>query len=272
MSFIYKTLFTINILHEYFLTNPEGKTVFDEITPGGRMQFLLNEFSLGHVSVSNELDFMFPESMQSDYENYGLKILPAYSGCRVAIRVKQIVQNDGSTVYEPQSALPSSMPIYLLVDKRNNTIDRFSNTPVQPAFPGIQFFSNSNPGNDKIFPSLTAKVEDFDGARVYEQGELASFGANDIRQFIPGNPSPVWQTVNGSYASSSDKILTPLRYNFSIRNNSPVSQVEYQLLDSTAQEIFKKTISNIQADQRITLDLRKAAGPIINTGTYCNIT
>ena len=46
MSLVYKTLFTINILHEYFLTTPEGKTVFDETTPEARMAFLLNEFSL----------------------------------------------------------------------------------------------------------------------------------------------------------------------------------------------------------------------------------
>jgi hypothetical protein len=271
MSFIYKTLFTINILHEYFLTNQEGKTVFEEITPEGRLQFLLNEFSLGHMSIANELDFMFPASMQSDYENYGLKIVPSYSGCKVAIRVKPMVLNDGSTVYAPQSALPVSMPIYLLVDKRNNTIDRYSNTPVQPAFPGIQYFTNSNPGNDKIFPSLTAKVQDFDGSIAYEQGELACFGASDIRQFNPGNPSPVWQAVNGSYASSNDKILTPLRFGFNIRHSSAVSQVEYQLLDASAQEIFKKTISNIPADQRITLDFRTASGAIMNSGTNATI-
>ena len=205
--------------------------------------------------------------MESDYDNYGLKILPAYSGCRVAIRVKPVVLADGSTVYEPYSALPPSLPIYLLADKKNNTIDRYSNKPVQPAFPGIQYFSNSNPGNDKIFPSLSAKVEDFDGARTYEQGELAGFGANDIRQFIPGNPTPVWQPVSGSFASASDNILLPLRYQFSIRHSLPVSQVEYILLDPGAQEIFKSTISNIPAGQRISLDFRAAAAAIMKTGT-----
>jgi hypothetical protein len=267
MSVIYKTLFTINILHEYFLTTSEGKTVFDEVTPEGRMRFLLNEFSLGNMSVSNDLDFMFPESMQTDYENYGLKILPAYSGCRVAIRVKPVVLSDGSTVYEPQSTLPSSMPIYLLVDKRNNSIDRYSNKSVQPPFPGIQYFPNSNPGNDKIFPSLSAKVGDYDGAKTYEQGELASFGANDIRQFIPGNPNPVWQPVTGSYTNDSDNILLPLRYNFSIRHGLPVSQVEFRLLDPGAQEIFKVSISNIPAEQKVSLDFRAASGAIMKTGT-----
>src|SRR4051812_29217395 len=99
-SFVYRTLFEVNLLHEYFLTRTDGSVIFDK-NPTQRKQFLEEEFTANRSSVNDVLSFEFPESMKSVNESSFLRIIPTYSGCKVAVKVISFKQPGGETFYQP---------------------------------------------------------------------------------------------------------------------------------------------------------------------------
>ncbi len=267
MALLYKTLFRISILHEYYLTASDGQTVFDKNTPEERTAFLINEFAKGRSSINNDLEFIFPPALTNEYENAGLRILPAYSGCKVVVRVKQEIQNDGSSFYKPMSPLPKDLPIFVLANKKSNLVDSYTNQS-STSIPCIHYFSNDNPSNDKIFPALNSPIAPYDSSRSYEQGELASFGSNDIRQFAQGNPTPEWVNVMGSYVSSADKTLVPLSFDFTFRNPVAVTQAQYSLTDPDGTELVSRSVNTVPPEQKVKMNFSAVAAKLMKTGGH----
>src|SRR5450759_5751346 len=85
MELIYKTLCEIKLEHEYFLTEEDGKNLFSESDPLKRLAQLELAFEKNRESMDRDIDFDFPDMLKESYKEYGLKLLPSYSGCKVLI-------------------------------------------------------------------------------------------------------------------------------------------------------------------------------------------
>jgi len=94
MDLIYKTLFEIKLMHEYFLTREDGTNLFGEPDPRKRLDLLDQLFAMEEAGMDTDISFDFPETLRSTMRNYGLKVVPSYGGCRVLIRVNRIVLAD----------------------------------------------------------------------------------------------------------------------------------------------------------------------------------
>ena len=86
MSIVYKILCEVKLMHEYYLTGSNGETIFDEALQQDRILFLQEQFINDIRSVNQDIEFVVPEMLQEMYKNYHLRIVPSYSGFKLADR------------------------------------------------------------------------------------------------------------------------------------------------------------------------------------------
>jgi len=255
MALIYKILFEVKLIHEFFFTDKNGDTIFMQPTQSARMSVLLDEFSGDRNSINNDVNFEFPENLLTLYKNYNLKIIPGYSGCKVAIRVNQKTLSDNTLVYEPFEPVPDNFDINILLSKKNNLIEGYSNSVISRPVQSLYYFTNETSVSPKTFPFLTNDISALDSGRKYQQGELASFGANDIREFYNDGTADQWLPVSGnSFANENDQLLVPLKFYYSFGEGSNVTDATFELRDKNSNVIKTLSVHKTDFIQKTILD------------------
>ena len=269
MSLIYKTLFEVKLMHEYYLTHTDGKTVFQLANQVDRINFLLNQFSTDRPSVNGDIEFMFPKEIESEFGNYYLKLLSTYSGFKVAIRVKQQLLSDGTLVYEPFVTLPDDLNIYILIGKKSGAFDSYTHSGIYSPVASTYFFSNEDISGAKTFPFITSAISAFDTSRPYTQGDIASYGANDIRQYYKDTVGDQWEAIPGSaFANENDRLLLPLRFYYSFPNLSNIRNAVFVLKDKNGNPVKTIPVNSTDFLTKTLLDFSDVADKISLPGTF----
>ena len=243
MDIIYKIVCEVKWMHEYYLTSEKGDTVFDLATQGDRMAFLYQQFVQDAETINSNLEFVIPESQQAIYKNGKLKIIPSYSGFKLAVKCNKKILPDGTTVYEPVVPLPPDTGIPVMIQEKNS-IGSFSNSLLKQPFNAAWYFSNQDFPPAKTFPFLSNTVPAFDGAATYEQGEIALFGANDVRAFLNNGAIDPWLKLKGTgYINESDKWLVPLAFSYAFAAADNITNALFILKDAGATEVKRITVS-----------------------------
>lgn len=254
MSIVYKILCEVKLMHEYYLTGSKGETIFDEALQDDRIGFLQEQFINDIRSVNSDMEFEVPDMQREMFKNHHLRVVPSYSGFKLAARCVRKKLADGTTVYEPFVQLPDDLSIFILL-RQKNSISSFSSIPFGKPLPSGWFFTNDNFPGTKAFPFLAGAVPAFDAAKTYEQGELASFGISGIKMFMNNGAVDPWLTLNGTgYVNEADRLLVPLQFNYSFPVSLDITEASFKLEDSNGDEV--KTITAIagQAIKSVRLD------------------
>ena len=74
MALIYKTLFEVKVLHEYYLSKSSGNNIFKKANAIDRLNFLNEEFKSNLASIDDDLSYDFPEVLKETYNSYHIKI------------------------------------------------------------------------------------------------------------------------------------------------------------------------------------------------------
>ena len=237
MALIYKTLFEIKLLHEYFLTRKDGTTIFSEPNQGARLAYFSEEFINDQHPVNADIEFVFPERLQARYESLSLKVLPTYSGCRVVARVIAKTLADQSLVFAPAVALPSTEDIIILIRRKTLAYDVYTNSRVSRSLPATYLFLNADVPGPKTFPFLTNNIPVQDATFGYEQGELSLSGTT-IQEYYRQGGADVWNDVTGSaFANESDRLLLPSSFEYTFPNTVNLTLASFILNDSNDNEV-----------------------------------
>ena len=197
MAVIYKIVCEIKWMHEYYLTSDKGNTVFDLAAQTDRINFLFQQFVKDEPTINSDLDFTMPLSQKALFDDLKLKIIPSYSGFKLAVKCKKKILNDGTTVYEPFISFPDNLIVPVAIQEISSIAGFSNNKLVKPLNPAL-FFSTDNIPVAKTFPFLSNPVAAFDGTAVYEQGEIATHGANDVRVFLNNGAIDPWLKLKGT--------------------------------------------------------------------------
>ncbi|MBO9632707.1 MAG: hypothetical protein J7578_06280 [Chitinophagaceae bacterium] len=248
---IYKTIFDVKLLHEYYLSGQRSETIFALPSQADRMNYLMDKMTQDQPSASDLLDFEFPEALKKRYQDQHIRVLPTYSGCKVVIEVNASQLQDGTTVYAPKTPLDGDFTISVQARKKAQP-DSFTNTRIGKTTPAIYYFSNENIPAVKTFPLCCNPVAAFDAGKTYEQGELASFGANDIRSFYSDGGGPQWRAISGpGFVNEADRLLVAPRFYYSFPPGANITDAEFELLDSGGNSLKK-------IDQQSTLPFNRS--------------
>jgi len=245
MTTIYKILFEVQVLHEFYLTNQDNTSIF-EGNAAARQVFLNNRFLKNARSISSDLRYLVPPAMQAVFNKYRLRLLAGYTGFKVAIEVTPVILGGNIKAWQPVVALPADLDIQVMLLRKDNIIDIYTNRRLQTNIKAAGYFSNDDLPGAKFFPFLSNPVTAFNGTTAYEQGELASFGFNDTRAFFVDNGgTDQWlsQTVGGYYNEADHLLVSPyFNYTFPVANT--VTQATFTLKDSTNATVQTLAASN----------------------------
>jgi hypothetical protein len=261
MSVIYKILCEVKWMHEYYCSTDKGDTVFDLPAQSDRIQFLLQQFIKDLPSINRDLDFVFPATSSDLFNSQHIKIIPAYSGFKLAVKCRKQLLADGTIVYSPLVSLPNSTQITIFARIKNN-INGFTHNSLLQPFSAIRYFSNEDIPLTKTFPFLTEPVPAYNAALSYEQGALASYGANDVRCFLNNGAVNAWLSLNGTgYSNEGDKLLLPLGFGYAFAVGDNVTDAQFILKDASATTIkqikfsgtepLRSVFLNFQTDQQL---------------------
>ena len=259
MELLYKTLFEIRLMHEFFQTKEDGSNLFNEPDQGNRMNLLRQLDDADRDAMDRDIRFDFPDALKEQYSGYGLSIVPAYSGCKVAVRVNRITLADNSIVYQPLNFIPDTLDIFVLFIRKNNQPDAYSNERIGRPAPSAYFFSSENIPGTRVFPFLTNPISSFDAGYIYEQGELAVDGSNKLQEYFYDNagnlqPRPVNFAVT-AFANENDRMLAPLSFYYSVFNKNPVTQLDISLSNAASTVIKTFSFSQPEPIKKVMLDL-----------------
>ncbi len=152
MTTIYKILFEVQVLTRFYLTNQDNTTIF-EGTAAARQLFLNDGFLKNARSISSDLRYAVPPSMQPVFSKYRLKLLPGYSGFKVAIEVNPVILGGNIKAYQPVVTLPADVDIQVLLLRKDHIIDIYTNRRLRTSIKATGYFSNDDVPAPKHFHS-----------------------------------------------------------------------------------------------------------------------
>ena len=148
MRTLYKPLFEVKLLHEFYLTDRSGNNVFELSAQADRLDFLFHKFESFADEINSDLSYEIPETCKDLLKNYGLKLLPSYSGLKLLIEAKLKKLASGVSTYEPIHKLEDDLHIPILIKRRTSRIDSITNQKLERNINSYYFFSNdSKPTN-----------------------------------------------------------------------------------------------------------------------------
>lgn len=256
MNTLYKILFEVKLLHEFYLTDRNGNNIFSIATQTDRLNFLKERAAANAENINSDVDFQIPQQAQQLFPSYNLKLLTTYAGFQVAIAVVVQEKSDGTLSYKPKITLPDDLSIPVLISKKGSFLKYFTYGRLEQNIPAAYCFTNENTlSGSHIMPFLTSEVTAFNSAGSYEQGELAKFASNDYRQFyLDDTDAAQWtQTQGNGFANENDRLLLPLHFYYVFPKDSAITDVSFSLTDSDGAVIESFNYSNEPAFDKIRL-------------------
>ena len=262
MSRLYQPLVELRILHEYYLTDSNGDTIFDQPTADAQQQFLLNKLKENRPSINDDLHYIFPSSQQSILAGCQLRLIPRYSGFTVMIAVTESVLPSGDTAYSPVIPLPGDLLINILLNRKSSGLDAITNSRINKAMPSVYYFTNQDIPVAKQFPFLTTQAPASGLQDAYEQGELTLGGSNIWQAFfVDGTGNPQWQTLNaGNFVTENDRNLLPSIFNYSFLNAGHITTANFELKDGGGTTLWTLQRPISSSREKVLIDLRSVAG------------
>jgi hypothetical protein len=242
MQTIYKILFEVRLLHEFYLTKQDGTVIFSKGTTNERELVLREFFETGKRSINNDISYSVPGAASSFFYGHKLKLLTTYSGFKIGIEVNRAT--DGAmTAFQPLVPLLRDSGITIFINKRNSKIDTYTNNRMNNAIKKVFYLSNESTGVAKAFPFLTNPVAAFNASYAYEQGELYS-EAGKIKSFysgiLPNDPG----IAGSDFLNETDRLVVTSFFNYSFDASDNIKKASFILKDNSGAEVYNNSFTS----------------------------
>src|SRR5580692_10708257 len=145
MNLIYQILCDVRVLHEYYLTDSNNSSVFQDATQIERLAWLTKRNQEGLPAGSKDLQFTLPPCMTTVFHNQDLRLLPSVSGFQLAVRVNPTTQG-GTTRYAPIIPLAGTTNFIILIKAGDNFPG--INSRMKRPINSLYYFSNVSLNNN----------------------------------------------------------------------------------------------------------------------------
>jgi hypothetical protein len=261
MQTIYKILFEVKVLHEFYLTNPKGDTIFELDNQADRLLFLRDRLDKNAPHINQDISFELTPEWEKLFKRHHLRLLTSYSGCKVGIEVTASFLPDGTRVYTPKIPLPADLPIAIFMQVKDPVFHTISNTRIASPLPAAYYFSNESVSGALNYPALSSRVADFAAGYGYEQGELATFAPNSVKSYYAAYNTVTlsyddkWLPLHGTdYVNESDRCLLPTRFNFTFPTEANVKQATFTLKNSAGNVVNSFVAQDNNGLQRVAVN------------------
>lgn len=226
-SIVYKKLFELRILHEYYLSKDDDSEYFS-LTELERNEILNKMLFYDRYDIWKDITIEPTQETLEILKNQHIRFVPQKMGFLLGIKVKPTITG----AFFPFINLEENLAFKFNIRVKNLNFRNYTNQRLQNNFPAIFYFSNDNSENTKIFPSLSSPAEQFKSGKTYEAGEIAQFGT-DVKQAIiktTTNAAADWKIIDSiAISHEGEKIALPLQFSYGFEAGTNVLQADFTL-------------------------------------------
>jgi hypothetical protein len=246
MQVNYKILCDVRLLHEFYLTKPDGTTIFGAVSAAARDSFLQDFFNRNQRSINSDLDYQVPADAQRMFDNYHLKLVRGYSGFKIAIEVIPTTDS-GKIAYQPLVSLPPDLNIPILLLRSSDDFDTYTNRRSSQPFDAGYYFSNGNStgaigATARTAPFLTSAIPAQSNTALYEQGELSVSGGAVSAFYVDNSNAKVFAPVTGkNFMNENDRNLVATSFNYYFTAADNTKNAVFTITDKNNTTVFTDT-------------------------------
>jgi len=259
-TILYKRLFEVRILHDYYLSKAD-LTSFYELNDNEKAEFLNLSIFQNEYDVQNYLEIIPSDSTQTLFRNFHLRMAISPSGFMVGVKVKTQMNEAGEEEYLPTILTPAdTLRLGFQLRIKDPDFNTYTNLKIRQSAPASYFFSNTNTEEEKVFPSLSLPVAEYDADTTYESGEMAIVGdiLKEALEETNSDSDAVWRAVDGGvFANEQDHILLPKVFPYTLSEASDATEFTLKELDGS--DVKKVTFNTTGKSQTLSLDFRQSA-------------
>jgi len=254
---IYKRLFEIKILHEYYLSESADDNYFG--LPEDQRDFVLNsKIANRSYDIWKDLIIKPTPSTKNILRGHHLRFIKTKSGFFVGVEVKPMINNAGVEEFFPIIKMTPDVELNFTMSIKNQYFNNYTNLKIDRSTPVICYFNNKNSSVNKVFPSLSEPVQAFQIGTTYEMGELANISGT-VKEAVTKTTSSVstdWQDVKGEgFVNQGDKNLLPHFFNY--RFSTPISNAQIVLKKANGSVVKNLRLTDTRPRLNYAIDLRK---------------
>ncbi len=267
-SIIFKRLFEVQIVHDYYLTTANGRSFFDRNETEKRTEIskrLVNRI----YDVREQFDIDFTGDTQKQFSRN--KLVWAKTALGFIVGTEVIVQNQlGETVYKPRNELSNELNLTFSIRPKIPFFKGITNMTLRPSIPSNFYFTNKDniEFNETTAPPyksipLSKNVAPHQNGKKYEMGELIDFGGTIKEAIIhtDGSNPADWETiVDRRFVNNSDRVLVPNQFVYRVKREQNVTQIDFVLVDQSNAEIKTINVTSVEALENVSVDFKKDNG------------
>ncbi len=265
---IFKRLFEVQILHDYFLTTVDATPTIISFFDKSKMDkdnLIERKLENGLYDIRNLFEIEPVGDTKSILNNY--KLVWAKTALGFIVGTEVIVENQaGETLYKPRFEFSNDTNLTFSIKPSVSFFNSVSNISLRPPFPSIYYFTNKDKEEFDEAPQpytslpISNKVNPHQDGLQYEMGALADFGGTirEALQYTDGNDPSHWEDITDKrFISNADRVLLPHNFNYTFKKEQNITQVEFVLEDESNTELKTISLGGIEVLERVHLNFTK---------------
>lgn len=256
-----RKLFEVRILHEYYLSKPEGGSFF-ELPPAEQEVLLKSRLFYGQYGLMKDL--LINPTQECAHKLRANKLFFARTalGFVVGIEVEARKINDGAgglkEVYRPRQPVDPYLALEFSINNSNPYFATITNGRFRNTAPARYYFSNRDSGSLKSPPAISRPLPGFLPGRLYEMGEMSKIdglGKEALKVTSSDNPSDWADVAAQGVVNEQDRLLLPRAFTYSF-NRSGVTSAEFVLKNQDGSEVKRIAFGGGGGLANVRLDFR----------------
>ncbi len=262
---VFKRLFEVQILHDYFLTTIDGTSFFDK-NKADKLDLISKKLQLGSYNI---LDFfeIEPQGVTKKVLNdYKLVTAQTPLGFVVGIEV-DVVSESGETLFRPRLKFKTNLNLTFSLRPKASFFKSITNISLRPPLPLKYYFTNKDKkefeeNSSPPYKSLpiSDKVGRFQKNKGYEMGALANFRGKikEALQYTLVSNVKFWEEIDDkSFVNDADRTLLPHRFTYQVKKPEDITEIKFVLADKSGNEIKVINKTGEEAKRNINIDFTR---------------
>ena len=261
----FKRVFEVQIFHDYFLTTGDGLSFFGR-NQAKKNDLLLKKLIQTGYNVQNLFALEPISTTKLTMEQYRLIMKKTPLGFVVGTEVSMETQA-GETLYRPHIPYGNDLSLTFSIRPLVSYFNSIGNLSLRPPLPSIYYFTNTDKAefDEVAVPPFTSlplpnRLRGHQNGMKHEMGAMIDFGgtAREALQRTDGNDPAHWEDIDDRrFVSDADRTLLPDNFNYPLRKEAGVTQLNFVLEDGTGTVIKTISKSGTTALEDVSLNFSK---------------
>ena len=256
-STVFKKLFEVQILHDYFLTTSDGESFFDK-NQLEKKTLITKKLANAIYDVNDFFEIVPIGKTALKMKEY--KLIMSKTTLGFVIGVQVIPKNQaGEVVYKPSLKFKNDLNLTFSMKPKISFISSITNTRLQPQLPATYYFSNKEKEefNEAVIPPYTSlpitnKAKNHQNGTFHEMGAIIDFGGTikEALQKTDGTNLAHWtDIVEKRFVTEADRMLLPSNFVYPLKKEKGITQLDIVLEDKSnvlVKEIHKNNALGLE--------------------------